>query len=105
MQDGADGLGTAARAESGEGATVGERAECLPGERAVGGGFSGDTRSAIIFENHPVALASNASASDPPADGQPANAWYVAAYNQSKAGENRDPDTIFVRAYVLCASP
>ncbi len=39
---------------------------------------------------HPVALErSTRASSEPPADGQPANAWYVEAYNQSKAGENR----------------
>jgi hypothetical protein len=105
MTNGAGGSGTATRAQSGEGATVGERAECLPGERAVGGGFSGTERSAIIFKNHPVALTSNPSASDPPADGQPANAWYAEAYNESHAGENRDASSLTLRTFVLCASP
>jgi hypothetical protein len=107
QESGAAGGGPVAQpAQLGEGATVGERAECLPGERAVGGGVRGANRSAIVFRNHPVALDSqNASASDPPADGEVADAWYVEVYNQSKAGEGRQAQGVSFFAYVLCASP
>ena len=86
--------------DPGEGAVVGLRASCLPGERAVGGGARTSSRDGVVHRSQP---ATTTSAN--PSAGQTPNAWYVEAYNQSRAGEGRTGVDVTVRAYVVCAAP
>jgi hypothetical protein len=81
-------------------------AKCLPGEGVTGGGFD-------FFDTEPTEFAYTVEADRPsageaevegelvypaPDDGSPANGWLVAIQNESD-------DTIFFRAYVMCARP
>ena len=101
-QGGAGGAGgsTGSVAQPGEGAIVGLRASCLAGERAVGGGVRASGRDAITYRSHPATATSTT-----PAAGETPTAWYIEAYNQSRAGENRPGVSVTVQAYAVCASP
>jgi hypothetical protein len=86
--------------DSGEGGTVGLRASCAAGERAVGGGVQASDRDALTYTSQPAT-----SSSTTPNAGDTPTAWYVETYNQSRAGEGRDGEQITVRAYVVCGAP
>ncbi|HEX4669837.1 MAG TPA: hypothetical protein VH275_07700 [Solirubrobacterales bacterium] len=80
-------------------------AQCLPGEAVTGGGFD------IVEETEPLEytlLANRPDAGEEevegelihpaPADGNAARGWVVMLRNDS-------PETVFFRAYVMCARP
>jgi hypothetical protein len=97
---GGAGGGVSGGPDPGEGAAVGLRASCLAGERAVGGGARTSARDAVVYRSQPATTTST----DPSAGATP-DAWYVEAYNQSRAGEGRTGVNVTVRAYVICAAP
>jgi hypothetical protein len=81
-------------------------AQCLPGEAVTGGGFD-------FFDSEPTEFLYTVEADRPsagasevegelvypaPADGSPARGWLVAILNESD-------DTVFFRAYAMCARP
>jgi hypothetical protein len=80
-------------------------AQCLPGEAVTGGGFD------VVEETEPLEYTVLANRPDSgeeeaegelvypvPADGSAASGWLVALRNDS-------PETVFFRAYVICARP
>ena len=81
--------------QPGQGGAVGERADCAPGERAVGGGPRAGGR-ASFYRSHPATT----SSSNPPSAGDTPTAWYVEGYN-SVPGSG----VINIQAYAICASP
>jgi hypothetical protein len=81
-------------------------ASCLPGEAVTGGGFDFIAEEPTEFEYFLQADRPSAGGTDvegvtaypPPAAGSAAVGWFVSLQNDSD-------DTVFFRAYVICARP
>ena len=81
-------------------------ASCLPGEALTGGGFNllnePEERAFDVAANGPIAGEAEVEGETvylPPSDGAPASAWHVKIVN------GKPSNTVFFRAYAICARP
>jgi hypothetical protein len=81
-------------------------ASCLPGEALTGGGFDllSEPEEHVIDVEASGPIAGEAEVEGevvylPPSDGAPASAWHV------KIANGEPSDTVFFRAYAICARP